>query len=551
MRRWFLAALLLLLAGQGGPATAAAPAIEARIEALLQAARAEAATANCERLDDSLSRILCQGSITIGVRNNYPGFAVSEQARLGATRSGYEIDVARAIASRIGVAPSFTSVNPASRIAMLKEGRLDLVLATMGHTLQRDGQVNFIRPHYYQSRTVVVGDRRLAVDTLERLRGRTICVPIANSNSAFIASYGANLLIFDNPQQIIDSLRLEICSLAAHDDTFFSQAFTDPDFAARFETKLEVATLPWGMATAAGDRLSQLLQALSIAWHADGRFLEMAKRHGIGLGFLAEQRLTWLEASCLDAEGRARPDCLLPPADTTMPGTRFAHQVELFEDWVEARIGLRLELPMLKTQQAWRLFAKGIVFSLILVAGALVSTLGFSVLFGAALCARARPVRLATRGLTTVLQCSPLVLLMFFAYAVASTLLTYSAGLALILAILMIGIYNASYASHAIAETHAALALRHPPGTPLLRQAVRGASVQLMSFLVNATKGSAIASMIGVPELLNALTDITSFTSERIMTYSLLLGFYATLVMLVVWLTRVLQRRLDGAGAAA
>src|SRR4051794_19472627 len=238
MRAWFLALLLL-----AGPAAATPPAIEARVESLLQAARVEAAAAaaDCEAAADSLARILCRGSIAIGVRSNYPGFAVAGQARVGMTRSGYEIDLARAIAGRIGVAPGFTSVNPASRIAMLKEGRLDLVLATMGHTLQRDEQVTFIRPHYYRSHTVVVGDRRLPVETPERLRGRTVCVPIANSNSAFIASHGANLLIFDNPQQILDSLRLEICSLAAHDDTFFSQSFADPDFAARFETKLEVA----------------------------------------------------------------------------------------------------------------------------------------------------------------------------------------------------------------------------------------------------------------------------------------------------------------------
>ena len=71
-----------------------------------------------------------------------------------------------------------------------------------------------------------------------------------------------------------------------------------------------------------------------------------------------------------------------------------------------------------------------------------------------------------------------------------------------------------------------------------------------MSFLVNATKSSAVASMVGVPELLNELTDITSFTSERIMTYSFLLVFYTLLVSLVVTLMRSLQGVFERRAAA-
>lgn len=115
--------------------------------------------------------------------------------------------------------------------------------------------------------------------------------------------------------------------------------------------------------------------------------------------------------------------------------------------------------------------------------------------------------------------------------------------MALLLAIVMIGLYNGSHAAGAIADAHASLR-QSALAVPTFRQAVQGASVQIMSFLVNATKSTSIASMIGVPELLNALTDITAFTSERVMTYSFLLVFYAALVVLVVWAAQRLQRRL-------
>jgi polar amino acid transport system substrate-binding protein len=71
---------------------------------------------------------------------------------------------------------------------------------------------------------------------------------------------------------------------------------------------------------------------------------------------------------------------------------------------------------------------------------------------------------------------------------------------------------------------------------PSIRQAMRRSRAQLVAFVVNATRGSPAASVIGVPELLSALTDISSFSSERITTYTLLLLFYMLLVSAVVML---------------
>ncbi len=62
------------------------------------------------------------------------------------------------------------------------------------------------------------------------------------------------------------------------------------------------------------------------------------------------------------------------------------------------------------------------------------------------------------------------------------------------------------------------------------------AATQIVSFLINAAKGTPIASFIGAPELLSALTDITAFASGRATTYSLLLVFYVAIVVVVVWM---------------
>jgi polar amino acid transport system substrate-binding protein len=82
-------------------------------------------------------------------------------------------------------------------------------------------------------------------------------------------------------------------------------------------------------------------------------------------------------------------------------------------------------------------------------------------------------------------------------------------------------------------------------------RALSRASTQIVAFLVNAAKGTPIASFIGAPELLSSLTDITSFSSGRVTTYTILLVFYTGVVMVVVWLCGKLRQALEHRQAAA
>ena len=195
---------------------------------------------------------------------------------------------------------------------------------------------------------------------------------------------------------------------------------------------------------------------------------------------------------------------------------------------------------MFKTMPAWLLFKAGIVNSLILVAGALVATPLFSLVLGAMQSSRSFLLRWPARALTVVLQSSPVVLTLVISAAVALALFPYSSAVAIGAAIVALGLMNGANAGQAIAEAmHTLRTERGGPAVPtsdLYGRAVSRSATQIVSFLINAAKGTPIASFIGAPELLSALTDITSFASGRASTYSLLLVFYVCVVIVVVWL---------------
>lgn len=557
-RAWRTLLFVAMAAFVVQPAAAETP--DAALAKLMEEARAEAAVPGaCTAANvDRLVRAFCENRIRPGIREYYPLFGTRE----GDVRSGYDIDVARAVSKRLGVEPVFTRVNAASRIPLLADDRIDVIVATMGHNTQRDGQVRFIRPHYYQSETTIVGPRALSVKDWQDIAGRTVCVTIGNGSNAQIVSHNARLMLFDEAGVLPGQLKDETCTLAAQDDSFFDFYFIEPDFAARFEKKFGFAQVPWGMAvarTANADRLARALDLVSQIFLRDGVFLEIARANRVGTAFLERQQAVWKRPECNTDTGNTNPACVLPALNADLEPTPFVARVVAFDEWVKASTGIDLSLPMLKTMPAWMLFKDGIVNSLILVAGALAATLLFALVLGAFQSSRGVLLRWPARAITITLQSSPVVLTLVIAAAVAHAFFPYSSAVAIGAAIVALGLMNGSNAGQAIAEAMHTLRTERGstqgrggiPTRELFSRAVSRSATQIVSFLINAAKGTPIASFIGAPELLSALTDITSFASGRATTYSLLLIFYVVVVVIVVWLCGRLQTWLEHRQAAA
>jgi ABC-type amino acid transport system permease subunit len=194
------------------------------------------------------------------------------------------------------------------------------------------------------------------------------------------------------------------------------------------------------------------------------------------------------------------------------------------------------------------MFKEGVLNSLILIAGALAATLVFALLFGAAMGSRLVPLRWLARFVTVALQSSPIVLTLVIAAAIVHAFFAYSDTVAIIASIAALGLANGGNAGQALSEAMWSLRTERTAaaGMDLFGRALGRSATQIVAFLVNAAKGTPIASFIGAPELLSALTDITSFSSGRATTYTLLLVFYTVVVMIVVWLCGKLRHYLEG-----
>jgi polar amino acid transport system substrate-binding protein len=90
---------------------------------------------------DQLADIRSRGVLTCGVLGtDEPNSFVDPATRQVV---GYEADLCRAVAAKIGVKPVFKQMAVAARIPELQQGRIDLLAASLTHTKEREAQIDF------------------------------------------------------------------------------------------------------------------------------------------------------------------------------------------------------------------------------------------------------------------------------------------------------------------------------------------------------------------------------------------------------------------------
>lgn len=103
---------------------------------------------------DLLDDIKKKGEIVIGVLGiDEPNSFVDPKTR---EFIGYEIDLAKAVAQKIGVKPVFKQVAVAARIPELQQGHVDLLAASLTHNKERESQVDFGLTHLVTGSKVLV-----------------------------------------------------------------------------------------------------------------------------------------------------------------------------------------------------------------------------------------------------------------------------------------------------------------------------------------------------------------------------------------------------------
>jgi len=120
---------------------------------------------------DQLADIKHKGELVCGVlATDEPMSFVDPQTR---TIIGYEVDLCRAVARKIGVTATIKQVAVAARIPELQQGRVDVLSATLTHTREREAVIAFSLTTFVTGQKVMVR-RDSGITTLAQLAGKKV-----------------------------------------------------------------------------------------------------------------------------------------------------------------------------------------------------------------------------------------------------------------------------------------------------------------------------------------------------------------------------------------
>lgn len=233
---------------------------------------------------DSLQKIKERGTIVIGVKNDYKPWGYLDPS---GKIIGMEIDMAEEIAKKIGVKLEMIPVVAANRMEFLQQGKIDVILATMGDTPARRKVVGIIEPNYYAGATNILMKKDAGIKAWADIKGKKICaIQGAYYNRRVEQLYQPELVVFPAVPEASNALLNGACIGFLFDDTLFSSWLSSGDakWASYAMTLPSEDPQPWAIAVRLEDvdkPLGQLVKEMSVAWHKSGALLALEKKWGI------------------------------------------------------------------------------------------------------------------------------------------------------------------------------------------------------------------------------------------------------------------------------
>ncbi|WP_321491414.1 transporter substrate-binding domain-containing protein [uncultured Desulfobacter sp.] len=145
----------------------------------------------------------------VGMSTFVPWAMKDKQGRL----IGYEIDVAKKLASDMGVEVEFIPTAWSGIIPALLTGKFDVIIGGMGITPQRNLKVNFTRPYEFSGMSMVAHKvKAQGFSTLEDFNKADVAIAVRMGTTAEQAARiympKASLKLFENESQALQELNL-------------------------------------------------------------------------------------------------------------------------------------------------------------------------------------------------------------------------------------------------------------------------------------------------------------------------------------------------------
>lgn len=232
-----------------------------------------------EAAGDQLARIQAKGEIIVAMEGTWAPWTYHDESD---QLVGYDVEVAKAIAEKLGVTASFVEGEWDGLLAGLDAGRYDIMVNGVGITAERQEKYNFSTPYAYNKTAVIVRGDYDEIHSMEDLKGKSTANTISSTYATQAEAYGATVTGVDDLNQTIELLLAGRIDATLNTEVVFEdykKAHPDADIKiAAYSDEVENIAIPVRKDDDSATLLAAINQALA-ELDADGTLAALSNKY--------------------------------------------------------------------------------------------------------------------------------------------------------------------------------------------------------------------------------------------------------------------------------
>ena len=243
------------------------------------AASGAASSAASTGAADQLAAIQANGKLVVALEGAWQPWSYHDESD---TLVGYDVEVSRAIAEKLGVEPEYVESDWDSLFAGLDAGRFDIVCNGVEVTDERAKTYDFTTPYGYIHTALAVRKDNEDIKSFEDLKGKTTANSLASTYMELAESYGATVQGIDTLEETIQLLTAgRIDATLNADVSFYDYLNVHPDADFKLVAQTEDASHV-AIPVRKSDDSASLLEAINTAieeLRADGPLKALGEKY--------------------------------------------------------------------------------------------------------------------------------------------------------------------------------------------------------------------------------------------------------------------------------
>ena len=194
--------------------------------------------------NDLLARIKQRGSVIVAMEGTWSPWTYVEEIDGEEVLLGFDVDVSRAIAKKLGVEASFELCQWDSIFGGLDAKRYDFVANGVDWTEERAAKYAFSIPYCYTHTVLIVRSDNEDIKSFEDLKGKRTANTLSSTYAQLTESYGATTDGVDDLDATIELVMLgRVDATANSEDAFYDYLRVHPDAPIKIVDRTETANL--------------------------------------------------------------------------------------------------------------------------------------------------------------------------------------------------------------------------------------------------------------------------------------------------------------------